>query len=256
MAEPPKLLDQVRNQLRQRHYAIRTEQAYLKWITEFLLFHRTDAGTWIHPLEIKSSGVNQFLTRLGVDRKVAASTQNQALSALLFLDRSVLKSEIELDAVRAKRPQRLPVVLFIDEVRKVLCNIPEGPYRVMAGLIYGAGLRLMEACRIRVKGHDRRCGFPPGFIKLKVLFQKSELVKMFVLDRSKVRQAVVTVVYDSGPLIVSQLGGVFDFQGVVLQLAEFIIEQPIHGARVDYLFGKNCITHYRAKRGRLAGIAG
>jgi len=154
MAESPKLLDQVRNQLRLLHYAIRTEEAYLKWITEFLRFHRTDSGTWIHPLEIKSSGVNQFLTHLAVDRKVAASTQNQALSALLFLYRSVLKSEIELDAVRAKRPQRLPVVLSIDEVRKVLCNIPEGPYRVMAGLMYGAGLRLMEACRIRVKDVD------------------------------------------------------------------------------------------------------
>jgi site-specific recombinase XerD len=154
MANSPKLLDQVRGLLRLRHYSPRTEEAYLKWINEFLRFHRNRSGQWQHPNTLGNSAINEFLTSLAVERNVAASTQNQALSALLFLYTHVLKIKIKIDAVRAKTPERLPVVLSIDEVRRVLCAIPEGPHRIMAGLMYGAGLRLMEACRIRVKDVD------------------------------------------------------------------------------------------------------
>ncbi len=154
MASSPKLLDGVRDALRLRHYSIRTEEAYLRWITEFLKFHREKTGQWQHPSALASPAVNEFLTHLAVSRKVAASTQNQALSALLFLYKQVLQLEITFDAVRAKKPERLPVVLSIDEVRRVLCAIPEGPFRIMAGLMYGSGMRLMEACRLRVKDVD------------------------------------------------------------------------------------------------------
>ena len=148
------LLEQVRRAMRLRHMSIRTEESYVRWIVEFLQFHKRLTGQWVHPLQLGNDQVNQFLTYLAADRNVAASTQNQALSALLFLYSQVLKQAIVFDAQRAKRPKRLPVVLSIDEVRRVLCAIPEGPYRIMAGLMYGAGLRLMEACRIRVKDLD------------------------------------------------------------------------------------------------------
>lgn len=148
------LLQQVRNLMRQRHLSIRTERAYLGWIEQYLRFHRDQAGAWRHPGEMGSLEVNQFLTYLAVERNVAASTQNQAFSALLFLYRDVLKSELAIDAVRAKKPERLPIVLSVDEVRRLLQEIPVGPVRLMAGLMYGAGLRLMETCRIRVQDVD------------------------------------------------------------------------------------------------------
>jgi integron integrase len=134
--------------------SIRTEEAYVQWIDQFLRFHRDQLGQWRHPKEMGSQEVNQFLTYLAVERRVAASTQNQALSALLFLFRKVLQREIKLDAARAKRPGRLPVVLSQDEVRRILVEIPQGPLRLIAGLMYGAGLRLMEACRLRFKDVD------------------------------------------------------------------------------------------------------
>jgi integron integrase len=148
------LLQQCRNLARTRYLSVRTERAYLKWIQDFLRYHRDQSGAWRHPNEMGSEEVNQFLTHLAVDRKVAASTQNQALSALLFLFRNVLKHDIQLDATRAKTRQRLPVVLSVDEVRRVLSEVPPGPMRLIAGLMYGAGLRLMEACRLRVKDLD------------------------------------------------------------------------------------------------------
>jgi integron integrase len=101
-----------------------------------------------------SREVNEFLTYLAVERTVSASTQNQALSALLFLYRKVLDLDLTIDAARAKLPERLPVVLSVDEVRRVLTQVPQGPVRLLAGLMYGAGLRLMEACRLRVKDID------------------------------------------------------------------------------------------------------
>ena len=148
------LLQQVRNLTRQLHFSIRTEQAYVQWIEEFLRYQRDRTGDWQHPNQMGSGEVNQFLTYLAVERKVAASTQNQALSAILFLFRRILKHEITFDAARAKKPERLPVVLSIDEVRSILAEVPHGPMRLIAGLMYGSGLRLMEACRLRIKDVD------------------------------------------------------------------------------------------------------
>ena len=148
-ARPVRLLDQVRRKLRLLHYAIRTEEAYVAWIRRFILFHGKR-----HPKELGNREVELFLTHLAVEGRVAASTQNQALAALLFLYQKVLEIELpQLDAVRAKRPSRLPVVLSVGEVRDVLGRI-DGVYRQMAELMYGSGLRLLECCRLRVKDLD------------------------------------------------------------------------------------------------------
>ena len=149
-----KLMDQVRNRLRTRHLAIRTERAYLNWIDRFLRFERERCGEWRHPAGMGSDEVNRFLTHLAVDQKKAASTQNQALSALLFLFRDVLDTKLKIDAIRAKHPERLPVVLSVQEVGRVLANVTAGCSRRIAGLQYGAGLRLLESCRLRVKDLD------------------------------------------------------------------------------------------------------
>ena len=147
---PPKLLDQVREALRRKHYSRRTEASYIAWIKQFVAFHGTR-----HPIQLGGAEVNDFLTHLAVEHDVAASTQNQALSALLFLYREVLGVEldIQLNAVRAKRPRRLPTVLTPGEVRLVLQHL-SGTYRLMAQLLYGSGLRLMECVRLRVKEVD------------------------------------------------------------------------------------------------------
>jgi len=145
-----KLLDQVRDAIRRKHFSIRTEQSYTEWIRRFILFHNKR-----HPREMAEPEVTEFLTHLARDEHVAASTQNQALSALLFLYKEVLKQEIGwLQGVeRAKRPSRLPVVLTRDEVRKIFAHL-HGKHRLMAGLLYGSGLRLMECVRLRVKDVD------------------------------------------------------------------------------------------------------
>lgn len=137
----PKLLDQVRYRLRVKHYSIRTESAYVDWIKRFILFHDKR-----HPRDMGAEEVEAFLTHLAVVGKVAASTQNQAKSALLFLYREVLQADLPwLDKViQAKAPQRLPVVLTIGEVRAVLGRL-RGTHRLLANLLYGAALRLMEA---------------------------------------------------------------------------------------------------------------
>lgn len=153
MSKSP-LLENVRGVIRLRHMSIRTEEAYVRWITEFLRYVKQQTGEWRHPNQLGNVEINQFLTHLAVQRKVASSTQNQAFSAILFLYRDVLKMEIKIDAVRAKQTEKLPVVLSQDEVRRVLHQIPSGPFSLMAGLMYGAGLRLMEACRLRVKDVD------------------------------------------------------------------------------------------------------
>ncbi len=150
----PELIQKVRAVTRVRHMSIRTEEAYVKWIVEYLRFHKAKAGKWIHPEQLGSTGVNEFLTMLAVERNVAANTQNQALSAILFLYRDVLDQEVTIEAVRAKKPKRLPVVLSVDEVRRVLDRIPHRTYKLMAELMYGSGMRLMEACRLRVKDID------------------------------------------------------------------------------------------------------
>jgi len=148
--DKPKLLDQVRDVLRRRHYSIRTEQAYTDWIRRFILFHGKR-----HPEDMAEVEVTQFLTSLARDGNVAASTQNQALSALLFLYKEVLKTEIAwLDSVeRAKKPAKLPVVLTKDEVHRLFRHL-KGTHRLMASLLYGSGLRLMECVRLRVKDVD------------------------------------------------------------------------------------------------------
>src|SRR5881296_3875512 len=148
--QQPRLLDRVRAALRARHYSRRTEKAYVHWIKRYIFFHSKR-----HPAEMGAAEVTAFLTALAVKGKVAASTQNQALSALLFLYREVLGVELPwLDGlVRAKPPQRLPVVLTREEVRTVLGKL-DGVSRLMALLLYGAGLRLLECCRLRVKDVD------------------------------------------------------------------------------------------------------
>jgi integron integrase len=146
----PKLLDQVRDVIRRKHFSIRTEQSYVDWIRSFILFHNKR-----HPRDMAEAEVTQFLTHLARAGRVAASTQNQALSALLFLYKQVLKQEIGwLEGVeRAKRSARLPVVLTRDEVHKIFAHL-HGTPRLMAGLLYGSGLRLMECVRLRVKDID------------------------------------------------------------------------------------------------------
>src|SRR2546428_2255314 len=146
----PKLLDQVRDVIRRKQYSLRTERTYSDWIRRFILFHNKR-----HPNEMAEAEVTEFLTHLAREGKVAASTQNQALSALLFLYKEVLKQEIGwLEEVeRAKKPARLPVVLTRDEVHKVFAHL-HGTPRLMAGLLYGSGLRLMECVRLRVKDVD------------------------------------------------------------------------------------------------------
>ena len=150
--KPRKLLDQLRDALRAKHYSYRTEEAYVHWVRRFILFHNRQ-----HPQDMGGVEIEAFLTHLAVERAVAASTQTQALSALLFLYKYVLKLRLPpLDAVRAKQTRRLPVVLSKDEVRQLLDAVEgaHGVYRVMAGLMYGSGLRLMECCRLRVKDVD------------------------------------------------------------------------------------------------------
>lgn len=149
---PPRLLDQVRQVLRVRHYARRTEECYVQWVRRFIVFHGKR-----HPRELGAAEVEQFLTDLAVRGQVAASTQNQALNALVFLYAQVLEIELgRFDAVRARRPKHLPVVMSPAEVRRVLERIAgaNGLFRLMAQLLYGCGLRLHECCQLRVKDVD------------------------------------------------------------------------------------------------------
>lgn len=147
---PKKLLFQVREHLRVRHYSLRTEKAYIAWIKRFIVFHGKR-----HPRNMGKSEVEAFLSHLAVDRHVSASTQNQALNALLFLYREVLEIDLPWmdDVVRVKRPARILEVLSSQEVACLLAQM-DGLYKLMASLLYGSGLRLMEAVRLRVKDVD------------------------------------------------------------------------------------------------------
>jgi integron integrase len=149
MSQPP-LLEQVRAAIRLRHYSIRTEEAYLRTIRRFILYHRKR-----HPREMGVDEIRQYLSHLATDENVAAATQNVALAALLFLYREVLSVELPLieGVERARRPRRIPVVLTADEVKRVLAHMA-GTHHLMASLLYGAGLRLMECVRLRVKDID------------------------------------------------------------------------------------------------------
>ena len=144
-----KLLEQVRHSIRLKHYSLRTEEAYIFWIKKYIRFHNLR-----HPSEMREAEVQQFLTHLAVAQTVAASTQNQALAAILFLYRNVLGIELQnIDAVRAKKPKRLPVVFTQAEVREILGRLGGIPF-IIASLLYGSGLRLTEALRLRVKDID------------------------------------------------------------------------------------------------------
>lgn len=144
------LLETLREVIRTRHYSIRTEAAYVQWVRRYLQFH---GGR--HPAGLGAAELEAFLTHLAVGRDVAASTQNQALSALLFLYREVLHQDLPwlTEVTRAKKPRRLPVVLTPEEVQQVLAALP-GTHALMARLLYGSGLRLMECVRLRVKDVD------------------------------------------------------------------------------------------------------
>jgi integron integrase len=147
---PPRLLDRVRAALRVRHYSLRTEDVYVAWIKRYIFFHQVR-----HPAEMGALQINQFLTDLAVRGRVAASTQNQAMCALLFLYQTVLERPVEDlgDVIRAYRPKRLPVVLTRAETQQVLKQLA-GTYLLIGELLYGSGLRLIECLRLRIKDID------------------------------------------------------------------------------------------------------
>ncbi len=147
---PRKLLDRVRDAIRVKHYSYQTEKTYVQWIRRYILFHDKR-----HPTEMGGEEVNAFLTHLAVKENVAASTQNQALCAILFLYKHVLQQELDLclDTVRAKRPRNLPTVLTVDEVLAIIQNL-SGVYQLLVKLLYGSGMRLNEALKLRIKDVD------------------------------------------------------------------------------------------------------
>lgn len=149
----PKLLNQLRHELRLRHYAYKTEKSYVHWVRAYVLFHNKR-----HPRDMGAEEVKRFLTHLAVDRHVSASTQNQALCSIVFLYRHVLCVELgDFDGFAyAKRPKRLPVVLSLEEVEEIIQQL-SGTKRLMVELLYGTGMRLNELLRLRVKDVDFRC---------------------------------------------------------------------------------------------------
>ena len=148
--EKPRLFDEIRNVARMRHLSLRTEQAYTNWIRRYILFHHKR-----HPRDMGETEIRAFISHLAVEGNVSASTQTVALSALLFLYRDVLKQQLPYvsDIERARKPKRLPVVFTRDETKRILANL-EGTHWLIAGLLYGSGLRLMECLRLRVKDID------------------------------------------------------------------------------------------------------
>jgi len=146
----PKLLDQVRERIRVKNYSLRTEEAYVSWITRYILLHQKT-----HPRLLTAQDINQFLTFLATKRDLAASTLNQAKSALLFLYREVLGQEVDWidEVVQTKRPQRVPVVFTREETKQILSQM-NGVHGLICRLLYGSGLRLLEALRLRIKDVD------------------------------------------------------------------------------------------------------
>lgn len=147
---PPRLLQQVKNAIQVRHYSIRTEQAYVRWIKNFIYFHDKK-----HPKDMGDNEITAYLSYLASIRNISAATQNQALNALVFLYRKVLDIEVGVfkELVRAKASKRIPVVLSHDEAVDVLSHI-DGMNGIMARLLYGSGLRVMECVRLRIKDID------------------------------------------------------------------------------------------------------
>lgn len=194
-AQPPKLLDQVRGRMRRLGMARRSEEAYVGWIRRFILSNEKR-----HPAQMGAVEIERFLTSLAVHGKVAASTQNQALSALLFLYRQVLEVELPwLDGIeRAKKPQRLPVVLTREETVALLGEM-SGVHALMGGLLYGSGMRLMECVRLRVKdvdferseilvregkgGKDRRTMLPRSLVD-RLRAQLAEVTRLHERDKA------------------------------------------------------------------------
>ncbi len=148
---PKKLLEQLQEQLRARHYALRTEKTYISWVRKYILFHNKK-----HPKNMGEKEINAYLTYLALEKNVAASTQNQALSAILFLYRYLLNIEINQNTLiysRSKKKKRVPTVLSKEEAKTILQHL-DGTYLLMAQIMYGSGLRLMEVLRLRVKDLD------------------------------------------------------------------------------------------------------
>lgn len=190
----PGLLEVVRQSLRTRHYSIRTEEVYLAWIRRFIAFNGRR-----HPRELGAAEVAAFLSDLAIRSGVAASTQNQARSALLYLYRDVLGVELPWleNVVRAKHPRRLPVVLSRDEVSRLLLQV-DGDAGLVVRLLYGTGMRLLEACRLRIKdldverriivirngkGAKDRVTMLPGSLLSEILRQSARAVELADLDR-------------------------------------------------------------------------
>jgi len=145
----PRLLDQMKAAIRTKHYSLKTEKSYVQWIRRYIYFHEKQ-----HPQEMGALEVQRFLSYLAVEKHVSASTQNQALNALVFLYKHVLRKELgSIDAVRARRPKHLPTVLTKKEAQRVLAHLSDTK-QIMARLLYGSGLRLMECLRLRVKDVD------------------------------------------------------------------------------------------------------
>lgn len=154
MIPKPRLFDEVRSVARMRHLSLRTEQSYIGWIKRFIFFHNKR-----HPRDMAEAEIRQFISHLAVDGGITASTQTVALSALLFLYRDVLKQKLPYvsDIERARKPKRLPTVFTREETRRIFANL-EGTQWLIAGLLYGSGLRLMECLRLRVKDVDLSYG--------------------------------------------------------------------------------------------------
>lgn len=145
---PPKLLDQLRERIRLKHYSIRTEQSYVQWVRRYIIFHGKR-----HPAEMGKPELEAFLTSLAVERNVSASTQTQALSALLFLYKEVLRLDFPwlTEVTRAKRPRRLPSVLTVEEVRQLMQAVDDPLMDLVVRFLYGSGMRLLECLRLRIK---------------------------------------------------------------------------------------------------------
>jgi integron integrase len=146
----PRLLDQVRQRIRTKHYSIRTEESYLNWIRKYIFYHNKR-----HPKEMGANEINEFLSSLAVKENVSASTQNQALCAIIFLYREILKIEIgEIKGIIwAKKPKRIPVVFTSKEIKEIFKHLA-GPKWIMANLLYGSGLRILECLRLRIQDID------------------------------------------------------------------------------------------------------
>jgi integrase len=146
-----KLLDQYRESLRSRHYSLRTEGTYISWVRQYIFFHHKR-----HPREMGVGEINDFISYLANQKNISASTQNQAISAILFLYRNVLRIQLDetgLIPIRPIKPKRVPTVLSREEAKKVIMQL-DGIYKLMTQIMYGSGLRLMEVMRLRVKDLD------------------------------------------------------------------------------------------------------